>query len=162
MNTLNFFSLPFVSFTPASCYESDPLLHTVLTYTLSLLFTQPFTLKINWSFLTQAHTLHYQPLKTHSLTKVQLKELKITKENSKRIHEEEEESANNLVKSLQSKLKEKEHELKQDQKRNKELDDKVKNLLQEKVLKLSFKKYLIIITQRELSSKIKSLQEEKK
>ncbi|XP_055870792.1 chromosome partition protein Smc-like [Biomphalaria glabrata] len=96
---------------------------------------------------------------------VQLKELKITKENSKRIYEEEEESANNLVKSLESSLKEKEHEVKQEQQRNRELDAKFKNLLQEKEnIEAQLQKILDnhYTEKSELSSKIKSLQEEKK
>ncbi|KAI8728408.1 kinesin protein KIF15, partial [Biomphalaria glabrata] len=41
-------------------------------------------------------------------------------------------TADNLVKSLESSLKEKGHEVKQEQQRNRELDAKFKNLLQEK------------------------------
>ncbi|XP_055878748.1 uncharacterized protein LOC129924978 isoform X1 [Biomphalaria glabrata] len=85
---------------------------------------------------------------------VELEEQKRTKENLRKRMREVKKldiTTDNLVKSLESSLKEKEHEVKQEQQRNRELDAKFKNLLQEKVLKLSFKKYLIIITQRSQS-----------
>ncbi|XP_055861309.1 M protein, serotype 24-like [Biomphalaria glabrata] len=70
-----------------------------------------------------------------------------------------------LVKSLESSLKEKEHEVKQEQQRNRELDAKFKNLLQEKEsIEAQLQKILDnhYTEKSELSSKIKSLQEEKK
>ncbi|KAK6974050.1 kinesin-like protein KIF15 [Biomphalaria glabrata] len=74
-------------------------------------------------------------------------------------------TADNLVKSLESSLKEKEHEVKQEQQRNRELDAKFKNLLQEKEsIEAQLQKILDnhYTEKSELSSKIKSLQEEKK
>nr|KAI8741009.1 Biomphalaria glabrata kinesin-like protein KIF15 [Biomphalaria glabrata] len=74
-------------------------------------------------------------------------------------------TADNLVKSLESSLKEKEHEVKQEQQRNRELDAKFKNLLQEKEsIEAQLQKILEnhYTEKSELSSKIKSLQEEKK
>ncbi|KAI8730879.1 kinesin protein KIF15 [Biomphalaria glabrata] len=83
---------------------------------------------------------------------VELEEQKRTKENlRKRMCEVKELdiTADNLVKSLESSLKEKEHEVKQEQQRNRELDAKFKNLLQEKEsIEAQLQKYLIIITQR--------------
>ncbi|KAK6985261.1 kinesin-like protein KIF15 [Biomphalaria glabrata] len=70
---------------------------------------------------------------------VELEEQKRTKENLRKRMREVKKldiTADNLVKSLESSLKEKEHEVKQEQQRNRELDAKFKNLLQEKVLKL--------------------------
>ncbi|XP_055862646.1 uncharacterized protein LOC129922098 [Biomphalaria glabrata] len=66
---------------------------------------------------------------------VELEEQKRTKENFRKRMREVKEldiTADNLVKSLESSLKEKEHEVKQEQQRNRELDAKFKNLLQEK------------------------------
>ncbi|KAI8727847.1 kinesin protein KIF15, partial [Biomphalaria glabrata] len=74
-------------------------------------------------------------------------------------------TTDNLVKSLESSLKEKEHEVKQEQQRNRELDAKFKNLLQEKEsIEAQLQKILDnhYTEKSELSSKIKSLQEEKK
>ncbi|XP_055900337.1 uncharacterized protein LOC106074502 isoform X4 [Biomphalaria glabrata] len=74
-------------------------------------------------------------------------------------------TADNLVKSLESLLKEKGHEVKQEQQRNRELDAKFKNLLQEKEsIEAQLQKILDnhYTEKSELSSKIKSLQEEKK
>ncbi|XP_055888455.1 coiled-coil domain-containing protein 150-like [Biomphalaria glabrata] len=100
--------------------------------------------------------------------KVELEEQKITKENlRKRMCEVKELdiTADNLVKSLESSLKEKEHEVKQEQQRNRELDAKFKILLQEKEsIEAQLQKILDnhYTEKSELSSKIKSLQEEKK
>ncbi|KAK0049770.1 kinesin-like protein KIF15 [Biomphalaria pfeifferi] len=123
--------------------------------------------------------------------KVQVAELERTKENLvKRMQEVEELQitvntmrANNkdLVKSLESSLKEKEHEVKQEQQRNRELDAKLKNLLQEKEsIEAQFKASKLekqnnneeiarlqkildnhYTEKTELSSTIESLQEEK-
>ncbi|KAI8728271.1 kinesin protein KIF15, partial [Biomphalaria glabrata] len=74
-------------------------------------------------------------------------------------------TADNLVKSLESSLKEKGHEVKQEQQRNRELDAKFKDLLQEKEsIEAQLQKILDnhYTEKSELSSKIKSLQEEKK
>ncbi|XP_055892985.1 kinesin-like protein KIF15 [Biomphalaria glabrata] len=123
--------------------------------------------------------------------KVQVAELERTKENLVNRMQEVEElqitvntmRANNkdLVKSLESSLKEKEHEVKQEQQRNRELDAKLKNLLQEKEsIEAQFKASKLeeqnnneeiarlqkildnhYTEKTELSSKIESLQEEK-
>ncbi|XP_055889554.1 golgin subfamily A member 6-like protein 2 isoform X2 [Biomphalaria glabrata] len=99
---------------------------------------------------------------------VELEEQKRTKENFRKRMREEKEldiTADNLVKSLESSLKEKEHEVKQEQQRNRELDAKFKNLLQEKEsIEAQLQKILDnhYTEKSELSSKIKSLQEEKK
>ncbi|XP_055900260.1 uncharacterized protein LOC129928715 isoform X2 [Biomphalaria glabrata] len=100
--------------------------------------------------------------------KVELEEQKRTKENFRKRMREVKEldiTADNLVKSLESSLKEKEHEVKQEQQRNRELDAKFKNLLQEKEsIEAQLQKILDnhYTEKSELSSKIKSLQEEKK
>ncbi|KAK6972396.1 kinesin-like protein KIF15 [Biomphalaria glabrata] len=100
--------------------------------------------------------------------KVELKEQKRTKENFRKRMREVKEldiTADNLVKSLESLLKEKGHEVKQEQQRNRELDAKFKNLLQEKEsIEAQLQKILDnhYTEKSELSSKIKSLQEEKK
>nr|KAI8751794.1 metallo-beta-lactamase domain-containing protein 1-like isoform X1 [Biomphalaria glabrata] len=99
---------------------------------------------------------------------VELEEQKITKENLRKRMREVKKldiTADNLVKSLESSLKEKEHEVKQEQQRNRELDAKFKNLLQEKEsIEAQLQKILDnhYTEKSELSSKIKSLQEEKK
>ncbi|XP_055873517.1 chromosome partition protein Smc-like [Biomphalaria glabrata] len=120
---------------------------------------------------------------------VELEEQKRTKENLRKRMREVKKldiTTDNLVKSLESSLKEKEHEVKQEQQRNRELDAKFKNLLQEKEsieaqinenkavesLLYNSKNVCMIEASKildnhyteksELSSKIKSLQEEKK
>ncbi|KAK6960657.1 metallo-beta-lactamase domain-containing protein 1-like isoform X1 [Biomphalaria glabrata] len=99
---------------------------------------------------------------------VELEEQKRTKENLRKRMREVKEldiTTDNLVKSLESSLKEKEHEVKQEQQRNRELDAKFKNLLQEKEsIEAQLQKILDnhYTAKSELSSKIKSLQEEKK
>nr|KAI8746372.1 kinesin-like protein KIF15 [Biomphalaria glabrata] len=99
---------------------------------------------------------------------VELEEQRRTKENLRKRMREVKEldiTADNLVKSLESSLKEKEHEVKQEQQRNRELDAKFKNLLQEKEsIEAQLQKILDnhYTEKSELSSKIKSLQEEKK
>ncbi|KAI8745389.1 kinesin protein KIF15 [Biomphalaria glabrata] len=99
---------------------------------------------------------------------VELKEQKRTKENFRKRMREVKEldiTTDNLVKSLESSLEEKKHEVKQEQQRNRELDAKFKNLLQEKEsIEAQLQKILDnhYTEKSELSSKIKSLQEEKK
>ncbi|KAI8795109.1 kinesin protein KIF15 [Biomphalaria glabrata] len=99
---------------------------------------------------------------------VELEEQKRTKENLRKRMREVKEldiTTDNLVKSLESSLKEKEHEVKQEQQRNRELDAKFKNLLQEKEsIEAQLQKILDnhYTEKSELSSKIKSLQEKKK
>ncbi|KAK6975174.1 kinesin-like protein KIF15, partial [Biomphalaria glabrata] len=99
---------------------------------------------------------------------VELEEQKRTKENRRKRMCEVKEldiTTDNLVKSLESSLKEKEHEVKQEQQRNRELDAKFKDLLQEKEsIEAQLQKILDnhYTEKSELSSKIKSLQEEKK